>query len=180
MRAREKYARPEYERRFLLDRLPDDVTDPVRIRDRYLHETRLRLRLVETLAGDVLLRKLGQKRRVDPDDPRLVLHTTFYVGPHEYAVLSSLPGDNLVKVRYRQTTIPRARVDVIEEPARGVVLLEASFPDAVSMRLFRPSSDMVEVTDDERHTGRELARPISPGRRPDRARDGTDTGQPGN
>jgi len=26
-----RYARPEYERRFLLDHLPDDVSDPVRI-----------------------------------------------------------------------------------------------------------------------------------------------------
>jgi len=156
-----KYARPEYERRFLLDRLPDDVSDPVRIRDRYVYDSDLRLRLVEDMDGNVLRRKLGQKQRANSADPRVVFHTTIYLDEREHAILSALPGDDLVKIRYRDSAFPGAVVDVVEHPARGVILLEVSLPDPVALELFQPPTDAVEVSDDESYTGRSLARPFN-------------------
>lgn len=174
-----KYARSEFERRFLLDRLPAGVSDPVRIRDHYLHGTHLRLRLVEDMEGNVLKRKLVHKTRLDTDDPRLVLHTSLYLDEQEFALLSGLPGDHLVKVRYR-TNVSGVVVDVIEVPDSGVAILEVSFPDRVSLALFRPPSYVgIEVTSDEGHTGRGLARPISPAVRSIPVREETDTDRPG-
>ena len=157
-----RYARPEYERRFLLDHLPDDVSDPVRIRDRYLYDSTLRLRLVEDLDGNVLQRKLGQKKRANLADPRLVFHTTVYLDEREHETLSAVPGDDLVKIRYRYRALPGAIVDVVEHPARGTILLEVSLPDPVALELFEPPPNGVEVSDDESYTGRGLARPVSP------------------
>jgi CYTH domain-containing protein len=155
-----KYARPEYERRFLLDRLPEGVSDPVRIRDRYLNDSRLRLRAIENMNGEVLKRKLGQKTRPSSDNPRHILHTTFYLSPEEYGILSTLPGDDLVKVRYRYHLIPGAHIDVLEAPHQGVVVMEVGFADPVSMELFAPAGVVgSEVTDNEIFTGRGLARP---------------------
>lgn len=174
-----KYAKPEFERRFLLERLPDEVSDPVRIRDRYLHHSRLRLRVIEDLGGAVLRRKLGHMTRANPNDPRRDLHTSLYLNEREFDLISSLPGDDLVKVRYRHAEIPFALVDFIEEPQPGVTLLEVSFPETISMELFMPPPSVgTEVTDDESYTGRGLARRISPDARPTPARGGTGTDQP--
>lgn len=156
-----KYARPEYERRFLLDRLPDDVSDPVRIRDRYVHDSHLRLRLVEDIDGNVLKRQLGQKQRANPADPRVVFHTTVYLDEREHAILSGPPGDDLIKIRYRDSAFPGAVVDGVEQPAHRVILLEVSLPDPVALELLQPPTDAVEVSDDERYTGRSLARPLN-------------------
>jgi hypothetical protein len=60
-----KYARIERERRFLLDGLPDLAGARVlRITDRYVDGTRLRVRTVEEDGCDVV-RKLGQKIPTD-------------------------------------------------------------------------------------------------------------------
>jgi CYTH domain-containing protein len=141
--------------------LPDDLSDPVRIRDRYVHDSDLRLRLVEDIDGNVLKRMPGQKQRANPADHRLVFHTTVYLDEREHAILSALPGDDLVKIRYRASAFPGAVVDVVEQPARGVILLEVSLPDPVALELFQPPTDVVEVSDDESYTGRSLARPFN-------------------
>jgi CYTH domain-containing protein len=156
-----QYSKAEYERRFLLDRLPDDVSDPVRIRDRYLHDSNLRLRLVEDMDGNVLRRKLGNKQRPNPADPRLVHHTSIYLDEREHAMLAALPGDDLVKIRYRYRALPGAGVDVVEHPACGAILLEVSLTDPVALELFKSPLNGREVGDDESYTGRGLARAVS-------------------
>lgn len=126
-----------------------------------MHDSDLRLRLVEDIDGNVLKRKPGQKQRANPADHRLVFHTTVYLDEREHAILSALPGDDLVKIRYRASAFPGAVVDVVEQPARGVILLEVSLPDPVALELFQPPTDVVEVSDDESYTGRSLARPFN-------------------
>lgn len=92
-----KYARLEVERRFLLAALPDLTgARQLRITDRYVHGTRLRLRLVEE-DGQAPVRKLGQKvpRGVSTNE-----HTTLYLDSAEHLALLMLPADELRKTRW--------------------------------------------------------------------------------
>ena len=120
-----KYAKVERERRWLLDGLPPfpDDARQVRIVDRYLHDTRLRLREVTETDGTVV-RKLGHKVRLG-DDAREVACTSLYLDDAEWAALSALPGDVLTKLRvfvpHGEHTIA---LDVFEAPYDGLVLAE--------------------------------------------------------
>ena len=159
-----KYAKVERERRWLLDGLPPLADDArqVRIVDRYLHGTRLRLREVHETDGTAV-RKLGHKVRLG-DDAREVACTSLYLDDAEWAALSVLPGDRLTKVRI---LVPHGdhtiALDVLEAPHGGLVLAEIDAAEGEAVDL-PPRYDVVrEVTDDERYTGAALARsPQSP------------------
>src|SRR5919198_321275 len=58
-----KYARFEFERRFLLDGVPEEIDGNRgwRLTDRYIKKTELRLRRMEALDGTETVFKLGQK-----------------------------------------------------------------------------------------------------------------------
>ena len=86
----DKYAKPEIERRFRLDRVPPEASDPVEITDRYLEGGHLRLRCVR-IPGQPATYKLGHKHRLDPDDPLRRLHTSLYLTEGEHAMLEQLP-----------------------------------------------------------------------------------------
>ena len=121
-----KYAKVERERRWLLDGLPPfpDDSRQVRIVDRYLHGTRLRLREVTETDGTVV-RKLGHKVRLG-DDAREVACTSLYLDEAEWAALSGLPGDVLSKLRVTGP-VRRAHVialDAFEPPNDGLLLAE--------------------------------------------------------
>jgi CYTH domain-containing protein len=159
MDKRTRYAKPEYERRFLLDEVPVGVLDPVRIRDRYLRDTRLRLRRIETLDGDLIELKLGHKWRPDPQDPRVILHTSLYLDETEFGLLGAMPGDDLVKTRYWLEGQPNWAVDVHESPKAGSVLLEVNFSDPEEAPVFEPPEWVGrEVTRDETYTGAGMSR----------------------
>jgi hypothetical protein len=154
-----KYARRERERRFLLRSVPDLPAErTVRIVDRYVSNTRLRLRrATETAASsngtDRIVHKLTQKVPGPDGEPGLI--TTMYLGAAEYAALSQLPAATLHKTRL---SIPPLGVDVFEGPLRGLVLAEAEFDDDVSMRDFAmPTGAIAEVTGDQRLSGGRLA-----------------------
>ncbi len=151
-----KYAVVEHERRWLLAEVPEGARDPRRVTDRYLDGTRLRLRLVETPDGEVLQRKLGHKRRVDPGSPAAVMHTSLYLDESEWEALSVLPGRVLVKTRWLLDVCDwLAAVDVYDD---GLILLEIDFGSEDAMRSFRPPSWLgEEVTQDEAFTGGRLA-----------------------
>jgi len=157
-----KYAKVERERRWLLDGLPPfpDDARQVRIVDRYLHGTRLRLREVTETDGTVV-RKLGHKVRLG-DDAREVACTSLYLDDAEWAALGALPGDVLTKLR---VFVPHGEhivaLDVFESPHAGLVLAEidggdrpAGVPDTFTGRFHV----VREVTDDEAFTGAALAR----------------------
>ena len=86
-----KYAHVERERRWLLGAVPGLPDDARRLRivDRYLRRTRLRLREVTEIDGTVV-RKLGHKVRLG-DDAREVAHTSLYLDGAEWSVLAALP-----------------------------------------------------------------------------------------
>jgi len=156
---KEKYSVGEYERRFLLDKLPPGRTNPRYIVDHYVNETRLRLRTVSAGEnGDTDL-KLGHKRRVVADDPTAIRCTSIYLDKTEFAVLSNLPGRRLVKTRW---AIALGRwtgaVEVFEEALSGLVMLEVDLGDVADLKAFEPPDWAgPEVTQSEAFTGAELA-----------------------
>lgn len=155
-----KYARLERERRFLLARAPDSAAGSahvLHIEDRYLEDTRLRLRLVRRDGQDPVY-KLGQKIRVDPGQPSTVAHTTLYLDRKEYESLRDLPGWTLTKTRtlsdWHGLTLA---VDVFTGELEGLVLAEVDLGEAAELPASRCLSPLDEVTDDERFTGGALA-----------------------
>jgi hypothetical protein len=154
-----KYSVPELERRFPLLELPAGVSDPRRIRDRYFDGTRLRLRTVEELSGEVLERKLGHKRRPIETDPATVCHTSLYLNEDEFALLAALPGRPLVKVRWViETDGRRSAVDVFEGELAGLIILEVEFRTDAERAAYRPPSWAgPEVTHREEFSGGALS-----------------------
>lgn len=162
---RRPYARIERERRFVLERLPDDLdpTDFRRLRDTYIEGTDLRLRRVESPDGALVQLKLGQKT-LDPDapdDPRRRRMTTFYLRPEEEATLSLLPGARSVKRRYKVLEQGWTFcIDVYEAPARaaGTVLCEVECDtDEALEAIVCPEWAREEVTEEASYTGWALA-----------------------
>lgn len=152
-----KYARRELERRFLFTEPPgDDAVRVVRIVDRYLPGTRIRLRqTIEIAHGDAVDRttyKLTQKVPAPDGEPGLI--TTIYLDAAEHALLAQLPAASLRKTRL---SIPPLGIDVFEDALAGLVLGEAEFADERSMSRFAtPSNAVAEITGDERLTGGRL------------------------
>ncbi|MGH8944919.1 MAG: hypothetical protein ACRDVL_02075 [Acidimicrobiia bacterium] len=159
MEKRDRYAKPEFERRFLLESLPTVVFGPVRIRDRYLQDTRIRLRRIESMEGELIELKLGHKWRPHAQDPRVIMHTSIYLDDTEFELLSKLAGNDLVKTRYRLEEQPNWAIDHHKAPRDGLIILEVNFADVDKAEEFEPPAwASVEVTDDEEYTGDGLAR----------------------
>lgn len=156
------YARVETERRVLLKRLPDDLSDNapyVRIVDRYIHGTRLRLRRFESPDGEVVKWKLGQKFREAGQPPEETMMTTMYLNEAEYDRLSVLEGNQIVKRRYRHCHEDRDfTLDIFEGHLAGLILMEIEWsPDSQDLSI--PDLPYIErdVTDDPFFSGGNLA-----------------------
>ncbi len=112
-----KYARPEFERRYLLSRVPAPRSSERRhIVDRYFAETQLRLRMVTS--ASVREYKLTQKVP-DPTEGARGRLTTMYLTATAYSFLEVLPGSELHKTRL---SIPPYSVDIFEGALEGLVL----------------------------------------------------------
>ena len=149
-----RYAHVEREQRWLLPELPDALTDPASIVDRYLVGTRLRLRSVTT--DDATTYKLGQKVRPEPDSPAIVKLTNIYLSGEEYAVLRALPGRDLRKTRWRSAhAAGRLVVDEFGDPLTGLVLAELERRPGEALRQLDLMA--VDVSEDDRFSGGRLA-----------------------
>lgn len=150
-----KYARIEWERRFLLDGFPQQAiaTRIRRIEDRYIVGTTLRLRQQTDDVGQTLF-KLTQKLAANAAGARQGFNTSIYLTFAEFSVLAALPAEVLKKIRH---SVPPFGIDVFEGSLRGLVLAEAEFGSAVdATALALPSFLGPEVTDDSRFTGGRL------------------------
>jgi len=151
-----KYARVERERRFLLANPPDleAATRTVRIVDRYIRRTRMRLRqTVETSASaPLVVYKLTQKMAAPDGGPGLI--TTMYLSEEEYRTFAAVPADELRKTR---DSIPPFGVDRFERELEGLTMAEVEFESDAEMRDFVAPAAVAEVTRDERFTGGRLA-----------------------
>jgi CYTH domain-containing protein len=148
-----KYARVEYERRFLLAGVPAGaVLRTVDIDDRYLDGTWLRLRR-QAERGRPVICKLTQKL---PRPGEYGEITTLYISADEHAALAGLPAATLRKTRL---SIAPYGVDVFAAPFEGLVLAEAEFESRRDAEEFSPAAFChAEVTRDARFTGGSLAR----------------------
>ena len=149
-----KYAVVERERRFLVAKLPDAAHERLRIVDRYVTGTRLRLREVVTEDG-VVTRKLGHKVRLG-EGPREIACTSLYLDDDEWDVLCGLPVKTLRMVRHLVT---RGGVTVaIDELEDGTLLAEIDDQDGAPVPVPGWLDVLRDVTDDEKWTGAQLAR----------------------
>ena len=158
-----KYARFELERRFLVTRLPDGITDNRgwRITDRYIPATQLRLRRMEPLHQAETIFKLGQKQMVSPSDFIRTTITNIYLSADEYALLTELEAHEIHKRRYSVPYSNRVlSVDIFEGHLSGLTIAEVSFETDTEMvePLGLPSWVGREVSDEIRFTGGALAR----------------------
>ena len=155
-----KYARIERERRFLVNQLPKDLDEHggfTRILDKYITDTRLRLRRIEAPDGEVMQYKLGQKYLVDDDDLASTIMTNIYLNEEEYALLAKLPGTRLVKRRHTYLYAgQRFSLDVFYGQLEGLTLCEIEIPETQTIDIDLPPFVGRELTQDVRFTGREL------------------------
>ena len=155
MPVEQKYARIEWERRFLLDRFPRGTvaTRVRRISDRYIQGTTLRLRQQSDNDGQNVF-KLTQKLPDKGNGARQGLVTSMYLTNAEFSVLAKLPARVLTKTRH---SVPPFGIDVFDGALSGLVLAEAEFSSASeAVALVLPSFIGHEVSDDPTFTGGHL------------------------
>ena len=155
-RARPKYALAELERRWLVieRRLAGlELGAAHVIRDRYLDGARLRLRRMGSPAGGVvhkLCKKYGDA------SPGAESVTNLYLSASEYALLETLPGWVVEKLRYRCLG---GSLDHYQRDGDALWVFEREFADPGSADAFPdPLFAGREITADADFTGAALAR----------------------
>src|SRR4051794_26647470 len=150
-----RYAHLEREQRWIVGREPNDARLVASIVDRYIHGTRLRLRLSES--DDSVAYKLGQKVRADPADPETVRLTNIYLSAEEYHALLLLPAAELRKSRSQVTWAHRiVAIDRFLGRLDGLVLAEVELASHEA-QLPPPPWTSRDVTSDDRFSGGTLA-----------------------
>lgn len=158
---RGRYAETEREGRWLMRRVPDGVTDPVEILDRYLSDSTLRLRRARS--GSTVVYKLGQKVRHDPTNPSINQMTNMYLSQSEFQLLGQVEGAVLSKTRWHWSVGDWVySVDQFGERLRGLVLAESELP-VEGVGPTTPPLAVAEVTEDDRFSGGRLACLSRPG-----------------
>jgi CYTH domain-containing protein len=149
------YSRSEREQRWLMEALPPHRHSPVEILDRYVTDTRLRLRRMKSDNGVVW--KLGQKVRERSERPELVKLTNIYLSEQEYLALLSLDARLLDKTRWHWDFSGRSMAaDDFHGPLAGLLLAEVEL-GLDDGRLALPPGAIADVTDDDRFSGGALA-----------------------
>jgi CYTH domain-containing protein len=157
-----QYTRVEYERRFLVR---DDASwrafvdaDPRRVDDKYLHGTRMRLRVVTETASGHRVAKLTKK--AESESPFFRTIGRILLSEPEYALFDRIDGDRLTKTRYHCRYAGRTfAVDLFDGPLGGLVLCEVE-ADSLDdlMRAEPPPFTWCEVTQDAFFDGINLSR----------------------
>jgi CYTH domain-containing protein len=149
-----KYARPEFERRWLV--APQAIPPlgkaiPRLIEDRYLDGSNLRLRAVYP-AGKPPVFKLGKKFG---DADGVAYTTTIYLSEAEYQVFDALPGATIRKRRY---TLFGGALDRYEVPDLPYAIFEIEFSNqSVTTHYVPPEFVNQEITDNPHYTGYAIA-----------------------
>jgi len=148
-----KYARPELERRWQVDRAlrpPLEGLNFLVVDDRYLTGTRLRLRRMTRSDGSAAC-KLTKKYESDRPEARPIVTT--YLTEAEYALFAALPALPMRKRRYHVPVDGRYwSLDLFEGPLAGLELVEIEAPDEAALAaLVPPAWATKEVTHDPRY-----------------------------
>jgi CYTH domain-containing protein len=157
-----KYTRIEFERRFLVraDARWADRVDPVSrvIDDKYLRDTRLRLRIVTE--SQSCHRTIKLTKKAESSSPYFTTISRIVLSPHEYRLLDAIDGDRLTKRRFHYTQHGRRfAIDRFEDALEGLVMCEVEADGLGELMGIEPP-DFVEreVTKDPFFTGANLCR----------------------
>jgi CYTH domain-containing protein len=158
-----KYGHIERERRFLVKMLPPEIDlerDYLRIHDRYLLGTRLRLREITDPTGRVIKQKFAQKETISGYSNSHTHITNLYLTQQEYNLLSTLGGLEISKCRYKYSCSEYiAGIDVFEGVLKGLILAEVEFTSDEEMEQFQPPSFFtIEVTNEPFFSGGNLVK----------------------
>jgi CYTH domain-containing protein len=156
-----KYACLEVECRYLLNKVPEDLLDNPKgwlITDRYLPNTRLRLRQMQSLSGDEDIYKLTQKYRSEAQSAYETTITNVYLTEAEYNHFEALEAKILKKRRYPYRMQNHSlSIDVLEGRHQGLILAEMELENKAEVSEFvLPSFVLKDVTDDPFFTGGNL------------------------
>ena len=157
-----KYTRVEYERRFLVR--PDvdwkSIVEPYskRIEDKYLTDTRLRLRTITDLDTGRQVIKLTKKE--ESPSPYYRTLSRILLTSAEFEVFNRLDGYMINKVRYYSNHGGKVySLDAFEGELEGLLLSEVSTDDLDElMSITPPEFAYVEVTEDEFFDGGNLCK----------------------
>jgi CYTH domain-containing protein len=153
-----KYARTEFERRWLVDKAERPALTGLwstRIEDLYIDGTRVRLRRMSRPELGEIKFKLTKKYECADASARPIV--TAYLTEAEYELLRVLPAHALVKTRYHISIDGHWwSLDVFDS---GLELVESEADDAAALAaLVPPPWATTEVTHDPRYQGGSLAR----------------------
>lgn len=157
-----KYACLELERRYLLRELPADLAGQANcwhVTDRYIIDTRLRLRRMVRAQNGECVFKFGQKYRGPLQSQGETTMTNMYLNDEEYHCLSQLDARGIIKKRYRHI---HGRleygIDVFDGELEGLILAEIECETEQDFeRLEIPPFAVKEVTGELFFTGGNLA-----------------------
>jgi CYTH domain-containing protein len=144
----------EIERRFLVDRLPDELPEPVQVEQAYISTVPVSVRA--RLIGDrrVLTIKSGQgleRMEIEHD-----------LTPEEFDALWRLPNELRISKRRHRIDLGNgltAELDLFDGALTGRRLVEVEFDSVDAAHAFTPPAWFGrEVTDDGRYTNGALAR----------------------
>ncbi len=156
-----KYACLEVECRYLLSKVPDGLLASPKgwiITDRYLPNTRLRLRHMKPISGKEDIYKLTQKYRSETQNTYEATITNTYLSEAEYSLFEALEARILRKKRYPYTLQNHSfSIDVFEGRHQGLILAEMELEEKVGAYEFvLPSFALKDVTNDPFFTGGNL------------------------
>ncbi len=157
-----KYACLEIERRYWLNKIPEDVPENSEgwmITDRYFPNTRLRLRHMASTSGNENIYKLTQKYRSETQNAFEATITNLYLTEAEYSLFEALEAKILKKKRYPYTLHSFSlSIDVFEGRHQGLILAEMELENEAGVDGFVfPSFVLKDVTDDPFFAGGALA-----------------------
>ena len=157
-----KYACLEFERRYLVKKLPDDFVESENswlITDSYFPNTRLRLRSMKSISGNEHLYKLTQKYRSETQNATETTITNIYLTEAEYNYFEPLEAKIIKKRRYPyRVHNHNFSIDVFEDRHQDLILAEKEFEEKPELDEFAlPSFALKDVTDDPFFTGGNLA-----------------------
>ena len=157
-----KYSRVEYERRFLVSRNADwrNCVESYfkTYEDKYLTDSRLRLRILTDSDSERRVIKLNKKR--ESASPYFRTVNRILLSPDEYRLLDRLAGDRLRKTRFYQTYRGRVfSIDVFDGDLEGLVLCETEADELEELMSAEPPPYVTqEVTSDPFFEGGNLCR----------------------
>lgn len=154
-----KYSCYEFERKFLLTKLPAPLLSFKIIEDTYFKDTSLRLRIIKSPWGAIIERKLTQKRVSERNKFEETVITNIYLDEKDSVIFANVPGKKIAKKRHVfQSHGQKYAIDEFQGAKSGLVIAEIEFESVEEMRAYKcPFSDWSEVTEDPQYLGSAIA-----------------------